>query len=210
MDWEGLLIRWTIRVALIFYFLSITALLIYRRASRRCLMRRTRWAWTIGGIFYLLHVAAAFQFFHHWSHRHAYAYTAQRTEQVVGLAWGGGLYVNYAFTAAWILDIIWWWTDWRSYVKRPRWIGAALHAFMFFIVFNAIFFAIGPSLLHRLQLEHGVLLELEVFEPHFRGAAGVDLQAKLPRAGKRGILVIDAEVSVDGGAHFVTDCEHLI
>ena len=33
--------------------------------------------------------------------------SARQTAEVFGLDWGGGLYVNYAFTAAWVADVAW-------------------------------------------------------------------------------------------------------
>ncbi len=89
---------------------------------------RDRWsriAWTIGCAFYLSHVAAAFQFEHHWSHSAAYDATARQTAEVFGLRWGGGLYFNYLLTILWIAESIWW--------TRSR----ALQWFFAFMFFNA-------------------------------------------------------------------------
>jgi len=82
-------------------------------------------AWIAGCAFFIAHVAAAFQFQHHWSHAAAYTATAQQTESVFGLRWGGGLYFNYLLTILWIAEAIWW--------TRSR----ALHAFFAFMFFNA-------------------------------------------------------------------------
>ena len=108
--------------------------------------RWSRLAWTIGCALYLLHVACAFEYYHHWSHAEAYASTARQTEEAVGLDWGGGLYVNYAFTLVWLADVGWWWMNAPSYLARPRWFDGAVHAFLGFIVFNAtVVFANGFS-----------------------------------------------------------------
>src|SRR5262249_61332389 len=70
--------------------------------------------------------------------------TARRTAEGVGLAWGGGLYLNYLFTAAWAADTAWWWRGLQRYEARPRWVGRVLHSFMAFMVFNgAVVFATG-------------------------------------------------------------------
>ena len=61
-----------------------------------------------GALVYLGHVAAAFGVHHDWSHAAAYAYTAARTEAYFGLDWGGGLWVNYAFTVIWVAEGLWW------------------------------------------------------------------------------------------------------
>ncbi len=134
MEHGDLLTRWTIRVAMALYVASL--------ATRTFAPRWSRIAWTAGCGVYLLHVACAFEYYHHWSHAEAYAFTAEQTAAVVGLDWGGGLYVNYAFTLVWLADVCWWWTD----LSRPRWIGWAVQAFMGFIAFNAtVVFATGFS-----------------------------------------------------------------
>ncbi|MBI2809171.1 MAG: hypothetical protein HYX68_29665 [Planctomycetes bacterium] len=133
-----LVTRWTIRIALVLYVASL--------ASRDWSRRWSRLAWTAGCGFYLLHVALAFEFFHQWSHVEAYAATARQTAQVVGLDWGGGLYVNYAFTLVWFADALWWWVSVESHSHRSRFLAWALDGFMGFIAFNAtVVFARGWS-----------------------------------------------------------------
>jgi hypothetical protein len=97
-----------------------------------------RIAWTLAVAFYLTHIVAAFHFHHHWSHLAAYRETAQQTEQVFGLNWGGGLYFNYAFTVIWIGDAFWWWrTGLAGYRARPCWMASAIHVSFGFMFFNA-------------------------------------------------------------------------
>ena len=135
------MIVWTIRVSLAFYVLAL-ALLIAGRGSSWKLARA---AWTLAFLFYLAHIVAAFHFAHDWSHANAYEHTARRTAEVVGLDWGGGLYVNYIFTAAWLIDVGWRWVDAAGYRSRQRWITWLLGAFFAFIAINAtIIFAAGP------------------------------------------------------------------
>ncbi len=118
------------------------------------------WVWTAGCLCYLLHVAAAFQFVHHWSHTSAYAHTARQTHLVTGWNWGGGLWINYAFTLWWPLDVLWCWLRQRGWgltmrapgscdtggsrwstpatlENIPRWYRWTLHAIFGFLVFNA-------------------------------------------------------------------------
>jgi hypothetical protein len=46
--------------------------------------------------------------------------------------------VSYFFTFAWLADVIWWWfAGAEDYVRRSRALNITLHAFFFFIVFNA-------------------------------------------------------------------------
>jgi uncharacterized membrane protein len=127
---SDLLIRWSIRIALAFYVLALLL-----RIGRRD--RQARFAWTTGCIAFLLHVAAAFHFVHHWSHDAAYVETARQTVEVVGLDWGGGVYFNYLFAAVWTGDVIWWWVNPSGYQNRPRWIEWLVQGFMAFIAFNA-------------------------------------------------------------------------
>jgi hypothetical protein len=137
MDSE-LLTHWTVRVAMALYVASLATRLRFPTWSRL--------AWTAGCLAYLLHVACAFEFFHHWSHGEAYTFTAKQTKAVVGLDWGGGLYVNHAFTFVWLADVVWWWAGMESYCRRPRWIEWAVQGFMAFIAFNAtVVFASGFS-----------------------------------------------------------------
>lgn len=95
-----------------------------------------RCAWTAGCVAYLAHVISAFNYYHDWSHPAAYRETARRTAEIFGWNWGGGLFVNYAFTIAWITDVIWWWKP-ESYQRRPRFLVTTWHAFFLLMVFSA-------------------------------------------------------------------------
>jgi len=101
---------------------------LYAIAVALLLLRRERLgrgAWTAGCAIFLVHVAFAFQFYHHWSNAEAYAATARQS----GVGWG--LYFNYAFAIVWVADVLWW--------GRPRasWIGVLIHSFLAFMFFNA-------------------------------------------------------------------------
>lgn len=94
--------------------------------------------WTLGCLCYLVHVVSAFHYYHHWSHEAAYLETARQTREVVNLEFGAGVFVSYAFTLAWLADVLWWWCHGvESYVRRPRWVMLAWHGFFFFVVFSA-------------------------------------------------------------------------
>jgi hypothetical protein len=129
-----LLTRWTVRAALALYV--VTLVLRLAAPGRRELARA---AWTTGCVLFLAHVAAAFHYFHGWSHGDAYRETARQTGEMVGTYWGGGLYLNYLFTLAWAADVAnWWWRGTKGYAARPRWIDLLLHGFMVFMAFNAV------------------------------------------------------------------------
>ena len=127
----------TVRVAAAVYVLSVAAWL-------ECRDRAARITWSIACAFYIAHVAAAFQFYHHWSHAAAYLETARQTANTIGIDWGGGLYFNYLFTLIWIADVLWWWHAGLIAYRQRQWIGSAIHYFLAFMFFNAtVVFAQG-------------------------------------------------------------------
>lgn len=105
--------------------------------------------WTAAAGAYLLHVAAAFHFVHHWSHAEAFEHAVKRTYEVVGVATGIGIWINYGFTLVWLADVVLWGVDLRlaqrADVGRPRWLAMlrapairlAWVAFFLFMAFNA-------------------------------------------------------------------------
>ena len=141
VDWGEWLTRWTVRLALALYV--VTAVL--RLADRE--RRAARVAWTVGCVLFLAHVACAFHFVHGWSHDDAYRQTARQTRELFGLDWGGGLYLNYLFTLAWVVDAGYWWAGGLdAYDRRPWWVEAGIHLFFAFMAFNgAAVFATGPT-----------------------------------------------------------------
>jgi hypothetical protein len=157
------IVRWTARLAVAAYLCRLTADLwsgrlfwpastagiqsvapMANRAQHFCGGSDgvVRWIWTAGSLVYLLHVAAAFHFVHDWSHAAAWAQTAQQTAAVTGWYWGGGLWINYAFTLWWPLDVAWTWR--RGLHRLPRWYVAGLHAVVGFLMFNATV-VFGPA-----------------------------------------------------------------
>ena len=107
--------------------------------------QHARLLWSIGCLLYLAHVVAAFQWHYDWSHGVAYDATAAQTEALAGVAWGGGIVVNYLFTLAWIVEAGTWWVAPVAYRARPRWLGTASRAlFLFMIVNGAVLFVDGP------------------------------------------------------------------
>jgi hypothetical protein len=129
-----------VRVALLLY---VAALALRLAAPQR--RRAARALWTIGCALFLAHVGAAFHFFHGWSHGDAYRETARQTGEMVRVEWGGGIYLNYLFTAVWAADVVSWWRGLEAYDRRPRWVGLIVHTFMGFMAFNAtVVFETGP------------------------------------------------------------------
>jgi hypothetical protein len=122
-------------------FVTIAAAVV-SWAAAECL--RSRAAWTLGALLALVHAILAFGVFYGWSHEAARVSTIRQTEALTGVAFPGGIYVNYAFLLVWLGDAIWWWRSPRSRTARPRWLAVAVHGFVFFIMVNgAVVFADG-------------------------------------------------------------------
>ena len=138
-----------------------TALVLYAAGEYgRTRRPAAAWAgpvWLLGALVYLAHVAAAFGIHHGWSHAAAYEYTAARTDALLGLDWGGGLWVNYGFSAIWVGEGLWWRLRPARYARRSRvWTVAVRGAFLFMIANGAVIFVSGP----RRLLGIGVLAAL--------------------------------------------------
>ncbi|MFP6753617.1 MAG: hypothetical protein VB855_18175 [Pirellulaceae bacterium] len=145
---ENHLVRWTVRIAMLLYVAALAGeIQATRKGEREATIRRwQRICWTLGCLVFLVHVATAFHFQHGWSHRLATEHTAEVAEQVVGWAFGEGIYFNYAFTLLWSLDVAWMWLGPVRREQRARWMTVVLHVFMLTIVVNgAIIFATGPT-----------------------------------------------------------------
>ena len=105
-----------------------------------------RWAWwafTAGLALAVIHTVLAFALVHRWSHASAVVSTAAETQAMYGVSFGGGVYLNYAFLAAWLGDA-WWWRRTPANYERPATALWTLRAFYFLILFNAaVVFAEG-------------------------------------------------------------------
>lgn len=137
------LTRGTIWVSIVGYTLGTVSFALSRGRTPSS-PGRARWdsaarvVWTVACVSLIAHLISAFQFYHGWSHAAAYCDTARQTEELFGLNWGGGLFINYALLIAWIVDLAWWWrSGLNSYRKRPWLLVALWHGFLIFIIFNA-------------------------------------------------------------------------
>lgn len=136
MDLGDILTRSTVLLAMALYVLTLS--LRWYAHGRSDRLTAARLAWTGGCLLFLGHVVCAFAFFHDWSHAAAYADTARRTEEMVGIDWGGGLFLNYAFTFVWMADVVWWWLWPAAYLRRGRAMDWLVHGFMGFMAFNGV------------------------------------------------------------------------
>jgi hypothetical protein len=128
------LTRSTIRLSLGYYGIGASLLLWLHRDewhARTGRGRLARWCWTFAWATYLVHLAMAFHYYHHWSHADAMRHTEDRS------GFGIGIVVSDLFTLAWSADVVWWWLAPGRYAQRPAWIGRCWHGFMVFVIFNA-------------------------------------------------------------------------
>ena len=134
----------TVRIALVCYAIVVGLLLAGCRGQRWRTMLRP--LWTIGCIAMVAHMISAFHYSYRWSHDDAIQSTAKQTEQLIGWAFGGGLYFNYCFLLVWIADLMYWWLKCERYESRPVWLECGIHGYLFFIAVNgAVIFESGVT-----------------------------------------------------------------
>jgi len=109
----------------------------YEPRTPRSLQLVARSLFLLGALICAVHIVLAMSDVHGWSHAAAVEATARQTAQVYGLRWGGGVYVNYLFTAVWLADAIARVTSPASVASRSAALVWALRAFYFVIIVNA-------------------------------------------------------------------------
>jgi hypothetical protein len=123
---------------------ALWAIVEIHKLLRPNVVEPQRQLWTVAVLLALVHAVAAFGAVYGWSHQTALLATARQTALQTGLAWGGGLYVNYLFLIVWATDAAWWWVSPASYLARDaRLERARLAWFTFMFVNGAIVFAGG-------------------------------------------------------------------
>lgn len=140
-------------------------------ASRQRPSRWYRLLWTLALAAYLVHVAAAFSLYHGWRHSRAVAHAAQRTAEVIGWQWGGAMYVNYAFTAAWSLDATLLWAAPALHARQPRWLAKLWQAASWFMFFQAMV-VFGQGISRVLGLG-GLFLVCPLYVSRLKGSATI-------------------------------------
>ena len=127
-----LLVTGPVRIAALFYAARVLA-----DVADVGSLRLRRVFWTLGLAFFVLHVAAAFQLVHHWSHEAAWQATADRTAEIVGWHSGAGLWANYVFTAVWLADVVAWWWMGPATPRRFPGLQLGIQVAFAFLWFNA-------------------------------------------------------------------------
>ena len=112
------------------------------RARSAAGARRAALASLAGAMLAAAHVAVALHARHGWSLAHAREDIRRQTEEVFGLSFGGGVWVNFAFVGLWLADAAWRLADARGHARRPRVAAWALRAFQLIVVASgAVLFA---------------------------------------------------------------------
>lgn len=136
------LTRNTIRLSLAWYAVALCLMMQLEPedwTAQTRLGQLARWCWTWALACFLVHLAMAFHYYHHWSHAHAF----EHTRAASGL--GEGIYFSYLFTLLWTADACWWWFWPAAYAERSAWYPRALHGLMLFMVFNGmVVYESGP------------------------------------------------------------------
>ena len=117
-------------------------------ARRRTTGVEPWWAWPAsmaGCLALCAHMLLAMASRHQWSHQAALLDTARQTADVYGVAWGGGLYVNYAFAGLWVAWLVFWKASPDRFWDRPGWQLWSARAFVFVIVLNAAVVFAAPQ-----------------------------------------------------------------
>ncbi|XZE42700.1 hypothetical protein SH467x_002231 [Pirellulaceae bacterium SH467] len=93
--------------------------------------------WLLGAELAVWHSMGALLTFHNGSQEQAFQSTAAQTQDLLGIAFGAGLYVNYAFLAVWTFDaVLAAFASERHRRLPPLYHGLSL-GFLCFIAFNA-------------------------------------------------------------------------
>ena len=109
-------------------------------------LRFAQTMWSLGAALFVAHVLSAYGFVHGFSHTDAVRVTAERTREMTGWDWGGGVYLNDLMTLLWVADAIWWRMAQISYQRRPMSVELTLHGFFLFMIFNAtVVFGAWPA-----------------------------------------------------------------
>lgn len=93
--------------------------------------------WFAGAALAVWHSFGALVAFHGGSQQQALQSTAEQTEELLGVAFGAGLYVNYAFLAVWSVDAALTAFLPARHRKLPRMYHWATLGFLCFIALNA-------------------------------------------------------------------------
>jgi hypothetical protein len=185
MEFGHAVTAWTIRLALVAYVgtVALGFPATGANAVQAVRYRIARWIWLAGGLLVAAHVGAALHYYHGWSHPRALADTAQQTKDMLGWAFGEGIYFSYLFALVWLGDALWWCLWPSGFAARPRLVHAAIQAYLAFIAFNgAIVFESGVT--RWIGLSVVPVLALVVWG-RYRGGSGSSRPNAVTNDGRR-------------------------
>lgn len=123
---------WAIRLAMVAMVVTFTMQLL----GSSEVSNRVRSLWLFGAVAAMAHSLGALFAFHAGSHQEAFESTAKQTEELLGVAVGIGLYVNYVFVFVWLGDACFRWFGKSVYSELPSWYRPLLYGFLGFIAVN--------------------------------------------------------------------------
>lgn len=135
-----MLMLWTVRCSVACYVVALWQWLFAERFPDA----QYRRFWTAAWLLCVVHVICAFHFRHHWDHDVAIQHTANMTEGVVGIHWGGGLYINYVFLVCWGTSVAGTWRQTPAVRRITQQLTGGMHAFVAFMMINATV-VFGPA-----------------------------------------------------------------
>ncbi len=98
---ETLLIRASVWLVLVCWFTGAMLRTVAGRSGPS-----GRWyprIWFVGAALLVVHITASYGWVHRWSHSAALRATADQSEQVTGIRAPWGVYVNFLFSALWLV-----------------------------------------------------------------------------------------------------------
>jgi hypothetical protein len=125
---------WAIRAAMVAMF-AVFAMQIRGMSEVSVVVRSV---WLMGALAALMHSVGALWAFHQGSHEAAFESTAKQTEELLGIAVGIGLYVNYLFVLVWFVDACLRFFRAEWYKCLPNWYQMAVYGFLVFIAINGV------------------------------------------------------------------------
>lgn len=154
------MLYWTIWVSLVLFVAAQYGQRAWTPGNR--LGRWVLWTNVAGIALCVIHIVITMGSVHGWSHTAALDATARQTASVYGLRWGGGVYFNYLFVAAWTFDA------WRHSRASPRhaspWLRQVLRIFYLIVIVNAAIVFARP---HTRVLGAGLIAALlYAWRPH--------------------------------------------
>ena len=140
MTIKFLLTVWSIRLSLLLFATSVV--LRARGAGQAGLGGSGTWkvsraVWIAACLLAVVHVLSVYGYLMNWSHQASVADTARRTQERIGVSFGGGVYFNHLFLLIWTSDAAWWcgWPD--RYLRRSVAWDVLVIGYLWFIAFNA-------------------------------------------------------------------------